>query len=93
MGDKAGVHLIISGRVQGVFFRAFTRETAVRHGLKGWVRNLFDGTVEAFFEGDKNSVEAAVAECYKGTPSSHVDHIDITWGQWSGDFESFSVRH
>jgi acylphosphatase len=93
MADKARVHLIISGRVQGVFYRAFTRETAIRHGLKGWVRNLYDGAVEALFEGDKNAVEVAVAECFKGPPSSHVEHIEIEWDVWTGEFETFSVRY
>jgi len=93
MSDKVSAHLIVRGRVQGVFFRAFTREVAVSLGLRGWVRNLPDGTVEALFEGDRKDIEQAVARCYEGPPASHVTDIDIEWGAYRGEFESFTIKY
>ncbi|MGD9504526.1 MAG: acylphosphatase [Syntrophobacteraceae bacterium] len=74
--DRKRVHVYISGRVQGVFFRAFTRDAAIKEGVTGWVRNLPDGRVEAAFEGDGRSVEAMVAWCRTGSPMSHVERVD-----------------
>ena len=68
MADKARVHVVIEGRVQGVFFRASTRDEARARGLTGWARNLPDGRVEALFEGDKRVVENMLAWCRKGPP-------------------------
>ena len=70
--EKSRAHLVIKGRVQGVFYRASTQETAINLGLKGWVRNLPDGNVEAVFEGAAEKVKEAVALCYKGPPGSNV---------------------
>ncbi len=87
------VHLIIEGRVQGVFFRAFVRETAAKYNLKGWVKNLYDGNVEAVFEGEGSDISKAIAECYKGPPTSKVLNIDIEWEDYTGVFNTFSVRY
>lgn len=83
------VHLLISGRVQGVFYRAFTKEVADSLGLKGWVRNLRDGRVEAEFEGDEDKISIAIERCKEGPPYAKVDNIEITWGEPEGltDFE------
>lgn len=83
------VHLLISGRVQGVFYRAFTKEVADSLGLKGWVRNLRDGRVEASFEGDEDKISIAIERCKEGPPYAKVDNIEITWGEPEGltDFE------
>ncbi|MEJ5226546.1 acylphosphatase [Thermodesulfovibrio sp.] len=82
-------HLLISGRVQGVFYRAFTREVAESLGLKGWVRNLRDGRVEAVFEGDEDKISIAIERCKEGPPYAKVDSIEITWDEAEGytDFE------
>lgn len=93
MGTLARAHLIIEGRVQGVFFRAFTREVGAGLKLQGWVRNLPDGTVEAVFEGPKESVETAVARCRMGPPGSRVVNVTETWEEYRGDFETFSIRY
>lgn len=71
-------HLVIHGRVQGVFYRDWTVETARALGLSGWVRNLPDGTVEAHLEGDEEAIERMVAAMHGGSPRAHVDHIDAT---------------
>ncbi len=92
MGN-ARAHLIISGRVQGVFYRAFTEDVAQLLGLKGWVKNRSDGSVEAVFEGSKDEIEKAISQCHKGPPASKVASIDVKWEDFKGEFESFSVRY
>ncbi len=82
-------HLFISGRVQGVFYRAFTKDVAESLGLKGWVRNLRDGRVEAVFEGDEDKISIAIERCKEGPPHAKVDSIEIIWEKSEGltDFE------
>lgn len=91
MADKVRVHVLIEGRVQGVFFRASTRDEARARGLAGWVRNWADGRVEAVFEGDKAMVENMLAWCRKGPPYSYVDHVEIAWQPYQGDLLDFRV--
>ena len=74
---KACIHCLVSGRVQGVMFRAATQHEAQRLGLDGWVRNRRDGTVEAVFSGAPDSVERMLALCREGPPAAQVDNIDI----------------
>jgi len=76
MNQKA-VELRITGRVQGVWYRAWTRETAAAKGLKGWVRNCPDGAVAALLAGPAGAVDAMIALCRDGPPHARVDHIDI----------------
>ena len=90
---KTRAHVYVSGRVQGVFFRAETAELARRLGLNGWVRNLPDGRVEALFEGEKQYVEKAVEFCKRGPPSAYVTHLDIDWEDWKNEFQEFRVVH
>ena len=85
--------VVIHGIVQGVFFRASTREEAIRIGVGGWVRNLPDGTVEALFEGEKKKVEEIVAWCHKGPPGARVSGVDIAWETCKGEFEQFDIRY
>ncbi len=68
---------LISGRVQGVCFRAYTREAAIRAGVTGWVRNLPDGRVEAVFEGTPEQVKAAIDWCRHGPPAGRVDRVEV----------------
>lgn len=84
-------HLWISGRVQGVFFRAYTQEEAVRLGLSGWVKNLPDGRVETVFEGDDEAADKMVIWCRHGPPSAEVENVEIKWEQPSGEFSGFDV--
>jgi len=91
--EKVKAHLHIDGRVQGVFYRGFVQELAESLGLKGWVRNLRDGRVEAVFEGDKDVVENAIRQCHVGPPASRVTYIEVQWEIHTGDEEEFSVRH
>lgn len=91
--DNARAHLVISGIVQGVWYRAFTERTANALGLTGWVRNLPGGDVEAVIEGARAAIEMAILECKKGPPSSRVDNIEVRWEEPTGDFSSFDLIH
>jgi acylphosphatase len=91
--EKARARVFIDGRVQGVFYRAFTREVAYTLGLNGWVRNLRDGRVEAVFEGDKKMIEQAIKECYIGSPGARVSYIDVNWEPYEEEQKGFSVRY
>jgi acylphosphatase len=71
--DQVRAHVIITGRVQGVFFRANTVRAAERCGVSGWVRNRRDGTVEAVFEGEKTAVEKILQWCRHGDPPAAVN--------------------
>ncbi len=85
------VHLIIEGRVQGVWFRESTRREAVSLGVSGWVRNLPAGSVEVLAEGPEVQVNELVSWCHEGPPSSKVDKVLKTPEEWKGEFESFDV--
>jgi len=73
-GEKA-VRVRIEGRVQGVWFRAWTTEQATRRNLRGWVRNRRDGSVEALFAGDASAVDDMIAACWQGPPLAHVENV------------------
>jgi acylphosphatase len=89
---EARVHIIISGRVQGVCYRAFTEDLALNHNLKGWVRNLYDGSVEAVFEGEKKAIAQAIKECHIGPPGARVTDIEVQWETFVGDQKGFMIR-
>ena len=91
--EKISAQVIIHGWVQGVYFRAFTRDQARSLGLTGWVRNRRDGTVEACFEGEKEKVDQMVAWCRRGSPSSRVEQVEVSPGPFSGVFDSFQIRY
>ncbi len=90
---QACAHLIIKGIVQGVFFRAFTRDVATRLGLGGWVKNLTDGSVEALFEGDREAIEQAIKKCSVGPSGARVDDVDVRWEECLGHLKDFQVRY
>ncbi len=69
--------VVVSGRVQGVFFRGTIRNAAEREGLAGWVRNNRDGTVEAVFEGDSASIARLVALCRQGPPAAQIEAVEL----------------
>ena len=86
-------HVHVSGRVQGVFFRAQTENNAIQYDVKGWVRNLPDGRVEAIFEGEKPDVDAMVEFCKRGPSGAYVKQIDVIWEDWTGEFTEFNIGH
>ena len=93
MEEKTRAHLIISGRVQGVFFRAKTQQAATMVGVTGWVRNKRDGTVEAVIEGDRSDVVSLINWCKHGPSLSRVDDVDVNWQDYEGAFDEFTVRY
>ena len=70
--ENSTVRVMISGKVQNVWFRGWTKQRAIFLGIDGWVRNLQDGRVEALFSGPKNSVDAMIVSCAQGPPSANV---------------------
>lgn len=88
---KKGVHLIVSGMVQGVGFRYYVHHAARRHYLCGWVKNLPDGRVEAVAEGDEEELRGFVQEIKKGSRFSRVDEVQVEWQPFSRQFNSFNI--
>ncbi len=91
--SQTRVHLKITGIVQGVFYRATTHSTAERLGLKGWVRNLYDGSVEAVAEGEESVVNELIAWCRKGPSGAVVDNVDVRREEPTGEFTGFRIRY
>jgi acylphosphatase len=91
--ESIRAHLFIEGIVQGVSYRYFTSDVAAMLGLNGWVKNLRDGRVEAVFEGSRELVEQAVAECRKGPSGAYVSNIDLSWEPYTGKERGFEIRH
>jgi acylphosphatase len=91
MENKARAHAIISGRVQGVFFRMETKRAADGFGVFGWVKNLLDGRVEAVFEGDRDRVDAILDWCREGPPAAKVTDVTVNWEDYTGEFTGFDI--
>ena len=89
--DRVRAHVFVSGRVQGVYYRASTRDAARERGVDGWVTNLDDGRVEAVFEGDEASVEAMCAWCETGSRAAEVENVAVTMESPEG-IDGFTVR-
>jgi len=85
-------HCFFSGKVQGVFFRANTRDKAREKSVKGWVKNLKDGRVEAVFEGPEEKVADVIEFCRKNQPHARVDDVEIEEEEPTGEFESFRIK-
>jgi len=90
---KVRAHAVFGGRVQGVFFRASTKECADSLGLTGWVRNLPDGSVEAVFEGEEAKVQRALDMCSVSRAAIRVDAKRVRISDATGEFEGFTIRH
>lgn len=87
-----GARVLISGRVQGVFFRFTMSREAEREGVNGWVKNRLDGRVEALLEGKKESVKRLISWCHKGPPGAAVHNVEVEWLPYQGMLDSFSIR-
>lgn len=86
------VHLYVSGRVQGVFFRAHTRDLARSLGLSGFVRNLPDGRVEIVAEGEEEALRKLITFAHQGPPLAQVTSVEEHWEEPTGQFSGFSIR-
>jgi len=91
--EQVRAHIIVDGRVQGVFFRATARDVARRLGVTGWVKNRWDGKVELVVEGEKKAVEKMLRWCHKGPSGAVVTNVDVKWEPFKGEFGSFSIRY
>ncbi|MEA3560745.1 MAG: acylphosphatase [Candidatus Omnitrophota bacterium] len=85
-------HVLISGMVQGVFFRANILYRAQALGLGGWVRNCWDGRVEAIFEGKKSKVDEVIRWCRKGPAGAVVKNVEVVWEDYREGFDSFVIK-
>jgi acylphosphatase len=92
MKDAARVHLKISGRVQGVYFRASTVEEARRLGVTGWVMNCRDSSVEVVAEGAREQLEKLASWCRSGPPGAQVKEVRAEWETSKGEFQSFYIK-
>ncbi|QSG05851.1 acylphosphatase [Halapricum desulfuricans] len=92
MSDRTRAHVFVTGRVQGVFFRATTRDTAHQQDVDGWVKNLDDGRVEAVFEGTEDDVESMIEFCHDGSPQARVEGVEVEYGQPRG-LDGFEIRY
>jgi acylphosphatase len=90
---KVRAHVWISGKVQGVFFRSETQDEARKRGVKGWVRNLPDGRVEAVFEGEENAVNELIEFCKRGPLGARVTGIKVVMENYIGEFKDFVIRY
>lgn len=89
---KVSIHVVIYGRVQGVFYRVSTKQKAEQLGLTGWVKNTHDGCVEAVFEGDENIVHEMIRWCHIGPSSSKVNNV-IVDKKTLENFDDFTIKY
>ncbi|MFA5071556.1 MAG: acylphosphatase [Candidatus Pacearchaeota archaeon] len=89
---KKAVRLYVTGTVQGIFFRQFVKDNAERYNLRGFVRNLEDGRVEIFVEGDMENVDKMIEVCGKGPKHSQIKKVDVKEEKIQ-DFKEFKILH
>ena len=92
MDSKVRAHVFVKGKVQGVLFRYTTRTEADIRGVKGWVRNMSDGGVEAVFEGEKAKVDEMIDYCHYGPPAAKVSSVKVINYDYTGEFTNFAIR-
>ena len=90
---KARAHILVSGQVQGVFFRDHTQRWASSLELTGWVKNLRDGRVEALVEGDNESIRDLINKLNQGPSLARVEKIDVNWEDYKGEFKYFQITY
>ena len=90
-GQYSGLHLIISGVVQGVGFRWFVERTANNFGLTGWVKNLYAGTVETYAEGDEGALKGFLDEIKIGPRSGRVARVKVNRMKYTGKYDDFRI--
>ena len=91
MSEMAALNVKVSGRVQGVYFRAFTQRHAVSLSLVGYVRNLPDRSVEVYAEGDEETLEQLLETVRQGPPGARVDSVELGWLKYTGKYHQFAV--
>jgi len=91
--NKARVHIFISGKVQGVFFRQALKVISIKNSVYGSVRNLDDGRVEAILEGNNDNVNTVIEWCHNGPANSRVESVEVKNEEYTGSFSSFDVLY
>ena len=91
--NQKRVHILVSGKVQGVFFRQALKVIAKKNNVFGWVRNLTDKRVEAILEGDNKSVNSVIEWTRIGPANSHVDGIEVSNEEFKNEFSTFEVLY
>ncbi len=89
--DTHRAHVKVTGRVQGVGFRAACRDHARAAKVNGWVKNMPDGSVEAVFEGSQAGVQRMISWCYSGPINAHVEHVTSNWEEPTNKEYSFDI--
>ena len=87
------IHIFVTGRVQGVFFRQSTKVMAIKNNVKGWVRNIDDGRVEIVAQGETQDIDNLAHWCKTGPANSRVDEFELSEENISDEFENFEVRY
>jgi acylphosphatase len=90
---KVRAHIIVEGKVQGVYFRQNAQRLCNGYGVTGWVLNVDNGNVEAILEGNKKSVEDAISWFKVGPPNAHVEKIELSYDKYLGEFQDFRIRY
>ncbi len=93
MTGTTEAHVVVSGRVQGVWFRGNTRRVAAAAGVRGWVRNLPDRRVEAVLQGERAAVESVIDFMRTGPPGAAVIDIVVSWGTAAEKYDAFDIRY
>ena len=88
---EARARILITGLVQGVFFRREITDHARRLGISGWVKNLQDGGVEALGEGEKARLDELIRFCHVGPRGAIVRRVEVEWSDYSGEFRGFRI--
>ncbi len=89
---RVRAHLLISGRVQGVGFRYRAQNIAQNLGVRGWIKNCWDGKVEVVMEGEEDKVKKLIDWCYQGPRSAEIEKIDLEWEEFKGEFTNFDIK-
>jgi acylphosphatase len=90
--EIVGFQALVNGHVQGVGFRYFVHDTALSLGVKGWVRNRWNGDVEVLAEGERPALEKLLSSIRRGPRTSHVMGVQVDWQPATGDFNNFRIR-
>lgn len=90
--SSVGASLKVLGHVQGVGYRYYCHRAAQKLGLTGWVKNMPDGSVEAYVEGERGDIESLIVELKLGPPSSSVSDVQVKFEKFSGEFVDFQIR-
>jgi acylphosphatase len=85
------VQVLVNGRVTGVFFRAAAQREARRLGITGWVKNRNDGSVEIVAEGEEDAIKEIVSWAHHGPSAARVEHVDVRWRGYTGEFSDFRI--